>query len=85
MAKKLARLIRLDVVPWRGRWKVKRGATRIGMDRTQHGAISWAQAVAWRLLVADARGVTIRIHRPDGRVREERTYPRSADPKRSKG
>jgi hypothetical protein len=33
----------------------------------------------------DARGVTIRIHRKDGRIREERTFPRGADPKRSKG
>jgi hypothetical protein len=28
---------------------------------------------------------TVKIHKEDGRIQEERTYPRSADPKRSKG
>lgn len=28
---------------------------------------------------------SVRIHKQDGKFQEERTYPRSADPKRSKG
>lgn len=28
---------------------------------------------------------SLRIHGKDGRIRDERTYPRSADPKKSKG
>jgi hypothetical protein len=31
------------------------------------------------------RPVTLRIHDRNGRIQEERTYPRSADPKASKG
>jgi hypothetical protein len=29
--------------------------------------------------------VTVKIHKENGRIQEERTYPRSADPPRSKG
>ncbi len=28
---------------------------------------------------------SVRIHKVDGSIQEERTYPRSADPKKSKG
>ncbi|MFJ4453231.1 DUF2188 domain-containing protein [Pseudomonas sp. NPDC089392] len=28
---------------------------------------------------------SVKIHKADGTIEEERTYPRSADPKRSKG
>ena len=28
---------------------------------------------------------SLKIHKLDGRIQEERTYPRSADPKKSKG
>jgi uncharacterized protein DUF2188 len=33
----------------------------------------------------DPEPVSVRIHKADGRIQEERTYPRSADPRRSKG
>lgn len=33
----------------------------------------------------DPEAVTVRIHKENGRIQEERTYPRSADPKSSKG
>jgi hypothetical protein len=29
--------------------------------------------------------VSVRIHKEDGKIQEERTYPRKADPRRSKG
>jgi len=29
--------------------------------------------------------VTVKIHKENGRIAEERTYPRSADPRKSKG
>jgi hypothetical protein len=29
--------------------------------------------------------VSVRIHKQDGKIQEERTYPRGADPRRSKG
>lgn len=28
---------------------------------------------------------SVKIHREDGRIQEERTYPRSSDPRRTKG
>jgi hypothetical protein len=33
----------------------------------------------------DAQPVSVRIHNGNGQFQEERTYPRSADPRRSKG
>jgi hypothetical protein len=33
----------------------------------------------------DPQAVAVRIHKADGRIQEERTYPRSADPRKSKG
>jgi hypothetical protein len=29
--------------------------------------------------------VSVKIHKEDGRIQEERTYPRKADPKKTKG
>jgi len=29
--------------------------------------------------------VSVKIHKADGTIEEERTYPRSADPRRTKG
>ena len=34
---------------------------------------------------ADAEPVSVKIHKENGRIQEERTYPRSADPRGSKG
>lgn len=31
------------------------------------------------------RPISLRIHKTDGKIQEERTYPRAADPKKSKG
>jgi hypothetical protein len=33
----------------------------------------------------DPQPVTLKIHKENGRFQEERTYPRSADPRKSKG
>ena len=30
-------------------------------------------------------GGSLKIHKQDGKIQEERTYPRSADPRKSKG
>jgi len=32
-----------------------------------------------------AQGGSVRIHKEDGKIQQERTFPRSADPKGSKG
>jgi hypothetical protein len=33
----------------------------------------------------DPEAVSVKIHKQDGKIQEERTYPRRADPKSSKG
>jgi Uncharacterized protein conserved in bacteria (DUF2188) len=38
-----------------------------------------------RVAKADPKPVSVRIHKENGRIQEERTYPRKADPRRSKG
>jgi hypothetical protein len=84
---KRPKLVRLDVV-WSKReraWAVKGFGMRWP---TQGEAALWARTRGTQrdiLALLDAAGVTVRIHRRDGRIREERTYPRSADPKRSRG
>jgi hypothetical protein len=46
-----------------------------------------AEAVRATAKVAKAapQPVTVKIHKEDGRIQEERTYPRSADPRATKG
>jgi hypothetical protein len=34
---------------------------------------------------ASGQGMSVRIHKADGKIDEERTYPRASDPRRSKG
>jgi hypothetical protein len=34
---------------------------------------------------ANAEAVTVKIHKEKGGIQEERTYPRKADPRKSKG
>ncbi len=38
-----------------------------------------------RVAKADSHPVTVKIHKEKGGIQEERTYPRKADPRRSKG
>jgi hypothetical protein len=44
-----------------------------------------ADATAGGVLAKAVRRGTVRIHDRDGRIQEERTFPRSADPRRSPG
>ena len=43
------------------------------------------QATAGGVLGRAVKRGTVRIHTMDGRIQEERTFPRSADPRRSPG
>jgi uncharacterized protein DUF2188 len=38
-----------------------------------------------RVAKADSQPVTVKIHKENGSIQEERTYPRKADPRRTKG
>ena len=44
-----------------------------------------ADATAGGVLARAVKRGTVRIYNRDGRVQEERTFPRSADPRRSPG
>lgn len=64
-------------------WKLKKEhaerSTAVFADLTKAQAVREAAK-----LLADS-GSSLKIHKLNGRIQEERTYPRSADPKRSKG
>lgn len=81
--------VRIEVCPQNVRnkahpWKV----TQDGQTLFEHGTQAEAIAAARILvdtLVMQGRTATLKIKRPDGTIRDERTYPRSSDPRRSKG
>lgn len=76
--------LRLEVLKKAGLWHVKEGKAFILSAFTQATAIAFARQ---RIAALVARGdiVTLKIKRPSGQIREERTYPRSSDPRRTKG
>jgi hypothetical protein len=67
---------RWHVTPEGDDWNVQReGADRSsGRFNTQNQAVDRAREIA------QGQGGSVIIHRPDGRIREELTFPRSADP-----
>lgn len=76
--------IRMEVSPHQGRWKITKCGPGFWMRDTQAEAIKAARQVIHNL-VEKGGFVSLKIKRRDGTIREERTYPRSSDPKRSKG
>lgn len=72
---------RIDVVKKGDKWV---GETRQGVvaqGKTKDVAVKKTAAVA----KADPAAVSVKIHKQDGKIQEERTYPRKADPRKSKG
>ena len=70
------------ITPGDGQWKLKReGAERASrvFDTKDEAVRESAQ------FVREHGGGSVKIHSQDGRIQEERTYPRSADPRSSKG
>lgn len=72
---------RIDVVKQADGWVAKQGRAVVADGGTKQEAVRNAAAVA----KADPEAVSVKIHRVDGKIQEERTYPRGADPKRSRG
>jgi hypothetical protein len=72
---------RIDVTKADKGWVAKTG------DQTVAKAPTKAEAVKKTARAAKAmpEAVSVKIHNTDGKIQEERTYPRSADPKKSKG
>ena len=74
---------RIDIVKKRDGWAGESGGRTVANTKaaTKAEAIKRTAAAAKK----DSQPVSVRIHKADGRLQEERTYPRSADPRRSKG
>lgn len=62
-------------------WVGKQGGKVVADGDTKVDAVRNVAAVAR----ADPESVSVKIHKVNGRIQEERTYPRRADPKRSPG
>jgi hypothetical protein len=66
-------------------WGVKRGKKLIAVFSRKLGETK-QDAVAYAIKQAKAHQPSqLIIHKRDGKIEEERTYPRSSDPRRSKG
>ena len=74
---------RIDVVQKKDGWAGETGG------QTVRGTKAPTKAEAVKKVAAAARKapepVSVRIRKQDGTIQEERTYPRSADPRKSKG
>lgn len=80
-------MIRIEVSPDQRRW-------RVDVDMGEQGylesfnikwfAVLYARRKANEMATPE-RPVSLRIKNRKGRYQEERTYPRSADPRRTKG
>ena len=74
---------RIDVVKKRDGWAGESGGRTVSNTKapTKAEAVKKVAAAAKK----DSQPVSVRIHKLDGKIQEERTYPRSADPRKSKG
>ena len=72
---------RIDVVKQADEWVGKTGSQVVSRAETKEEAVRQTAEVA----KADPDAVTVKIHLENGRIQEERTYPRAADPQSSRG
>jgi hypothetical protein len=62
-------------------WELKKQ----GASRASITASTKAEIVQLASDFLDGKTASLKIHKEDGTIQEERTYPRSADPVKSKG
>ena len=72
---------RIDIVKKGDAWVGESKGNVVSRGDTKAEAIHNTARVA----KADPEPVTVKIHKLDGKIQEERTYPRKADPSSSKG
>lgn len=73
---------RVDVTKKGNEWVAKtRSGDTVARAPKKVDAVRKTASAAKR----DPQAVSVRIHKENGRIQEERTYPRKADPRRSKG
>lgn len=67
----------------RDSWKLtKEGATS---PATNLSGLNKTQAIQQSAQLLAGTGGSLKIHKVNGRIQEERTYPKSADPRKSRG
>jgi hypothetical protein len=59
--------------------------TKEGAARTSKTATTKAEIIGLAAEFLDGKTASLKIHKEDGTIQEERTYPRSADPTKTKG
>ena len=74
-------LKRIDLVHQLDKWVATTGNRVVASADTKERAIRETADAAKQM----KDGCSVRIHTRDGRIQEERTYPRSADPRGSRG
>jgi Uncharacterized protein conserved in bacteria (DUF2188) len=74
---------RIDIVKKGQNWVGESGGKTVRGTKAPTKAESVKQTA--QVARRDPEPASMRIHKVDGRIQEERTYPRSADPPRSKG
>ncbi|MFK3772988.1 DUF2188 domain-containing protein [Pseudomonas sp. NPDC089406] len=62
-------------------WELKKA----GADRASKRAATKKALVSSLADFFDGKTASVKIHKADGTIEEERTYPRPADPRRSNG
>jgi len=62
-------------------WELKKA----GVDRASKRAATKQELVSMLPDFFEGKTASVKIHKADGTIEEERTYPRSADPRRTKG
>jgi uncharacterized protein DUF2188 len=72
---------RIDIVKSGGQWVARSGRNQVATAATKQEVVRTTARSARN----DPEDVSVRIHKLNGQVQEERTYPRRADPRRSKG
>lgn len=72
---------RIDLVKKGNRWVAESDGKAIARGPIKTEAIKRTARAARK----DPEPVSVKIHKENGRIQEERTYPRSADPRQSKG
>lgn len=69
------------VSPTSNGWELKKA----GADRASKRAATKQELVSMLPDFFEGKTASVKIHKADGTIEEERTYPRSADPRRTKG
>ncbi|HEX8586667.1 DUF2188 domain-containing protein [Pseudomonas sp.] len=59
--------------------------TKEGATRPSKTAATKAEIIGSAAEFLDGKTASLKIHKEDGTIQEERTYPRSADPTKTKG